>query len=63
MTGRTRLDATGHQRTDNNPLKGLSVQCPVQPRVRREKPTRRQVQAAREALAVMFGTDDRLPFD
>ena len=57
MTGRTTPDNVGHvrgtDRTDNTPLKGVSVRCPVRPPVRR--PSRKQIRDAREGLAALLG--------
>jgi hypothetical protein len=52
MSGQTATDNNGHvrrdKRTDNNPLKGLSVRCPV-------RPSRKEIRETRAALGVMFG--------
>jgi hypothetical protein len=53
MNGQTPTDTNGHvrrdERTDNTPLKGVSVRCPVR------RPSRKQIEEARAALAAMFG--------
>ena len=55
MNGQTRADNNGHvrwdERTDNTPLKGVSVRCPVWSSVR---PIRQQIQESREALKAML---------
>jgi hypothetical protein len=63
MNGQTSPDNNGHvrrdERTDNTPLKGVSVRCPVR------RPTRKEIRQTREALRSMFGLKaerDDLPF-